>query len=231
MSCNCNNNDPNCDSCFGGINIPVGPIGPKGDQGDQGPTGPTGATGPQGDQGDQGDTGADSTVQGPQGDPGATGPAGPKGQVGERGVQGLQGLPGAVGAVGPQGIQGIAGAAGINSTIFDTYISDLALAHQLVLLETLIPGMTTVVGSGTGNYIVFYELFMSTNPAVSIILKVDGVAVETLNVGVLSPSDKNVSNFWIGNVDDGKSIQVFGIGTDGFDEEVGGFKFGVIRLG
>ena len=61
MSCNCNNNEDNCSSCFSGITIPQGPMGPKGDKGDQGLTGINGATGPEGPQGPQGE---DSTVQG-----------------------------------------------------------------------------------------------------------------------------------------------------------------------
>jgi len=231
MSCNCTNNDSNCSNCFGGITIPQGPIGPKGDKGDQGDIGLTGATGPQGNKGDDG---AASTVQGPKGDKGDkgdTGEQGPQGQVGETGTTGPQGLPGDQGVPGVAGPTGPTGADGINSTIFDTYIANLALGYDLALTPTLIPGMTTTVGSGTGNYLVSYELFMSTNPATDILIKVDGVTVETLPVGTLSPSDKNVSNFWIGNVDDGKTVEIWGVGTDGFDETVGGFKFSVIRLG
>lgn len=231
MSCNCNNNDSNCSNCFGGITIPQGPIGPKGDKGDKGDQGITGATGP---EGPQGEPGADSTAIGeqgpigPTGPTGPTGPAGPQGPAGQTGLQGLpgdQGVPGVAGPTGPQGVPGV------NSTIFDTYISNLALSYDLLTAATLIPGMIATVGSGTGNYLVSYELFMSTNPATDVLIKVDGSTVETLPVGLLSPGERNVSNFWIGNVDDGKSVEIWASGTDGGNETVGGFKFSIIRLG
>lgn len=231
MGCSCDNNDSNCSNCFGGITIPQGPIGPKGDKGEQGEQGLNGAAGLQGDKGDKGDTGAASTIAGPKGDTGAVGPAGPQGQVGETGAQGPQGLVGADGPQGLQGIQGPAGNDGVNSTVFDAYLSDFTLDWDAPLVSTLVPGMSIAVGSGTGTYLIKYDLFIGDDMLDELVLKINGAIFETIDVSVLRNDGNNISNHVITNVDDGNSVQVWAKGTDGFVEKIKGFKFSTIRLG
>ena len=230
MSCNCNNNEDNCSSCFSGITIPQGPMGPKGDKGDQGLTGINGATGPEGPQGPQGE---DSTVQGPQGPQGIQGVDGEAAAQGDPGVQGPagpQGLPGEEGSQGPLGPQGPQGADGINSTVFDSYLAGVT-PFAVPSVSTLIPGMSTLVGSGTGNYLIIIDLFVSVGFIDELTIKIDGSIAETLNMSALNPSDvSNISNTLVSNVDDNKSVEVFALDAGG-SAIISGFKFTVIRLG
>ncbi len=231
MSCNCTNNDSNCQNCFGGITIPQGPIGPKGDDGEQGLTGLTGATGP---QGDKGDNGADSGVpgpQGPQGDPGPQGEIGPEGPAGNDGANGPQGLPGTEGVQGVQGIQGAQGDPGVNSTVFDNYLSDFAISWDVPLASTLIPGAALVVGSGTGNYLINYDLYLADNTFEELVLKINGIVFETIDLTALRNDGNHFGGHVITNVDDGNSVELWASGTDGFSELIEGFKFSTIRLG
>ena len=230
MSCNCENNDNNCSTCFDGITIPVGPMGAKGDQGDQGIVGLNGATGPTGPEGPQGE---DSTVvgpvgpEGPQGEPGETAA---QGDPGPQGPAGPQGLPGTNGPEGPEGPEGPQGPDGINSTVFDSYLNGFT-PFVAPATSTLVPGMTTTVGSGTGNYLIMFELFVNGNSIDEVVTKIDGVVFETLDITALSPSaGTNISNIIVTNVDDGKDIEVF-VKDAAVAATISGFKFVAIRLG
>ncbi len=232
MGCNCNNDDLNCQNCFGGITIPQGPIGSKGDQGDQGDQGLTGATGQQGDQGQQGDPSEVPGPQGPQGPIGIQGIQGLQGVAGDDGTNGPQGLPGEEGTQGVQGIQGAQGDPGINSTIFDQYISDFVISWEPTATPTLIPGAILAVGSGTGNYLITYDLYFGANIIDALELKINGIVFETIDLTALvMVNENNFGGHVITNVDDGNSVELWATGTDGFSELIEGFKLSTIRLG
>lgn len=228
MSCNsCNKEDCNC---FAGIKIPQGPIGPKGDVGATGAAGEVGPSGLTGAAGAVGSTGADSVVPGPEGVAGADGL---DGAVGDQGIQGIQGP---IGLTGNQGIIGLTGAAGANGTngvnafSLDDYISDAA-NFTIPAVSTLIPLATVTVGSGTGDYLVQFELYMSVALPDKVELKVGGVTIDTLDLSVLGITGlQNISTFWVGNVNDGQDIEIF-VEDAGNTAVVELFKMGVFRLG
>lgn len=153
-----------------------GATGPQGEQGPIGETGPRGERGPAGPTGQVGHspiveaskTGTVTTIsidgvnvasindgeQGPQGIQGPKGDTGETGPRGETGLTGPRGPQGLKGDTGPQGIQGVKGDPGIQGPVGETG----AAGHSPSVTATKAGTVTTV--------------------------KVDGVAIATINDGV-----------------------------------------------
>jgi len=229
MSCNCDNNNSDCSSCFGGFSVPVGPKGDKGDTGSPGAdglTGPQGIQGPEGPQGPQGPAGTTGDT-GATGDKGEIGAEGPTGPVGPQGPQGIPGDDGEIGAEGPEGVQGDPG---VNAFSLDAYLTGNP-DQTLTSSAALIAGMTSDAGSGSGDYLFQYSLMMTVGIPSTIEIRVNGIAVETLDLeGQGITTLQNIDNFAVITVGNGQTVEVYA--TDITDSAIVKiFKFGLFRLG